>query len=143
MTTRVIETEGDLASLNLLLAGYGRPFTISISAGKKRSTEQNRLGRALINIISEQLGDRPPEEVRGECKLTIGVPILRAASDLYMHDYDEVLKPLDTELKIKLMQEPFDMAVTRRMTVKQKTEYLDGIMKEYGYRGVVFTELNK
>lgn len=103
-----------------------------------RSIEQNKLQRRLIGIIAEQLGDRTAEEVRGECKLTLGVPILRAEDETFREKYDAIVRPLAYEQKLALMMEPFDMPVTRLMTVKQKTEYLDAIFRHYSELGVMF-----
>lgn len=105
---------------------------------KDRSIEQNKLQRRLVGIISEQLGDRTPEEVRGECKLTLGVPILRAENETFREKYDEVVRPLTYEQKIVLMMEPLDMPVTRLMTTKQMTAYLDSIYQHYASMGVMF-----
>lgn len=89
--------------------------------------------------IAAQLGDRTPEDVRGECKLTFGVPILRNENDAFRIKYDEVIKPLPYELKLKLMMEPFDFGVTRIMTTRQKTNYLDAVHRHYSEMGLVLT----
>ena len=116
-----------------------KPWQVTIEPYVKRRTdEQNRLQRRLIGIIAEQLGDRTPEEVRGECKLTLGVPILRAENEIFREKYDEVVRPLSYPQKLALMMEPLDMPVTRLMTVKQKTQYLDSIFRHYAEMGVLF-----
>lgn len=51
---------------------------------------------------------------------------------------DAVARPLIYSQKLALMMEPFDMPVTRIMTVKQKTEYLDAIFRHYSELGVMF-----
>lgn len=105
---------------------------------KDRSNEQNRLQRRLIGIIAKQLGDRTPEEVRGECKLTLGVPILRTENEIFRAKYDTYVRPLPYEQKLALMMEPLDMPVTRLMTVEQMTAYLDSIYRHYAELGVMF-----
>jgi hypothetical protein len=37
------------------------------------------------------------------------------------------------------MAEPIDFPVTRQMTTKQKTEYLDGVFKALSEQGVILT----
>lgn len=140
MTTRSVETQTEREMVMKLIASRKLPFTVSIADGKHRSTEQNKLQRLWMKEISEQLGDRTPEEVRGYCKLVIGVPILRAENDLFREKYDAVLKPLSYEQKISIMMLPLDLPVTRIMTTKQKTEYLDGVQRHFAEMGVVLTE---
>lgn len=116
------------------------PFVASVVKGCKRTAEQNRLQRLWCNEIAQQLGDQTPEEIRGYCKLTIGVPILREESEAFREQYDRVLKPLSYEQKMALMMEPLDLPVTRCMTTKQKTRYLDGILQHFSGRGIVLTQ---
>lgn len=116
------------------------PFTCTVTRGKKRSVEQNKLQRLLLNEIAEQLGDRTAEEVRAECKLTIGVPILRAENDDFCEKYDRIIRPLPYETKLELMAEPLDFPVTRLMTMDQKSRYLDAIYRTYSARGIELTE---
>ena len=105
---------------------------------RDRSIEQNKLQRRLIGIIAKQLGDRTPEEVRGECKLTLGVPVMRAENETFREKYDSVVRPLAYSQKLALMMEPLDMPVTRLMTVKQATVYLDSIFRHYSKLGIMF-----
>lgn len=140
MTTRTITTDGHRESLILYLKDQKLPFTACITQGAKRSTEQNRLQRKWISEVSEQLGDQNPEEVRGYCKLTIGVPILRSENDDFCDRYDAVFKPLPYETKLALMQEPFDFAVTRLMSTKQKSAYLDNMARYWSARGILLSD---
>jgi len=139
MTTRIITSEVKREMLIKLIKGYDMPFTVDIRKGKHRSVEQNRLQRLLINEIAEQLGDQTPEEVRGYCKLTLGVPIMREESELFRQKYDAIIKPLPYEQKLQLMQEPLDFPVTRLMSTAAKTRYLDAIYQHFCEKGVVLT----
>lgn len=117
-----------------------KAWTVTIEPFKKKRTlEQNRLQRQWLNEISEQLGDRTPEEARGYCKLTIGVPILRAENEKFREHYDRVIRPMPYETKLALMMEPFDFPVTRLMTTSQHTKYLDGIQRHFAEQGVLLT----
>ena len=89
--------------------------------------------------ISEQLGDRTPEEIRAFCKLTLGVPILRAENEGFREKYDLIVRPLSYEQKLSIMSEPLDLPVTRIMTTKQKTAYLDTIFRTFSEQGIVLT----
>ena len=142
MATRTVRNEYERKMLLRLLEGRKLPFTVEISDGRRRSVEQNRLQRQLINEIAEQLGDRTPEQVRAECKLTLGVPILRAENEDFRAKYDAVVRPLPYEQKLAIMAEPLDLPVTRLMTVGQKTRYLEAIYQHFGEQGVVLTQPN-
>jgi len=56
-----------------------------------------------------------------------------------MTKYDAIIKPLSYEQKIAIMSEPLDMPVTRIMTTKQKTAYLDEIFRHFSEQGVILT----
>lgn len=138
MTTRVVSTEADRLGLMRLLQAREIPFTVEVVKGKRRSVDQNRMQRRLLNEIAEQTG-QTAEEVRAYCKLTVGIPILRAESELFAQKYDEHIRPLPYETKLAMMAEPFDFPVTRLMTTAQKTRYLDEIHRHFGAQGVVFS----
>lgn len=140
MHTRSVMDDDEAANLMAYLRNTPMPFTITVTPGKKRSTDQNRLQRLWINEIAEQRGDITPEEVRGQCKLEIGVPILRAENEVFAEEYDRLIKPLPYETKLGLMMEPFDFGVTRIMTAKQKTKYLDQLHKTWVERGIILTD---
>ena len=140
MTTRVIKTATDLDMLTKYLAAHARPFTVNVLKGAKRSDRQNRTQRLWLGEIAEQLDDHTAEEWRAYCKLTIGVPILREQNDKFRERYDAVVKPLTYEQKLALMTEPLDMPVTRIMTTRQKTLYLDAMHQRFAEQGVRLTD---
>jgi hypothetical protein len=140
MTTRVIKTETDRAAMITYLSGCNIPCTIDIVRGARRSTEQNKLQRMWLNEIAEQLQDQTPEEVRGYCKLTMGVPILRSENEAFCEKYDRIVKPLPYEQKIEVMMLPLSLPVTSIMTTDQKTRYLDAMYRHFVDRGLVLTE---
>ncbi len=116
------------------------PFSVSLTKGGKRTINQNKLQRLWLTEISEQLGDQTPEEVRGYCKLTIGVPILREENEAFRERYDAIVKPLPYEQKLAIMMEPLDMPLTRLMTTKQHSAYLDGVHRHFSEKGIVLTD---
>lgn len=139
MTLRTVRTEFERKQLLRFLAGKKLPFSVEITSGRRRSVEQNKLQRLLINEIAEQLGDRTPEQVRAECKLTLGVPILRSENEEFRERYDAVVRPLPYEQKLAIMAEPLDLPVTRLMSVDQKHRYLEAIYQHYGEQGLALT----
>lgn len=140
MTTRVIKEAGDIEALRLLLTKRKLPLTVTITAGAHRTSQQNRLIFQWYGDISQQMGDRTVEDVRRWCKLHFGVNIRKADSEVYAADYDRDIRPLPYETKLRLMGEPYDMAVTRDMSTKQLTDYLDAMSRHWSAQGVVLTD---
>jgi hypothetical protein len=140
MVMRAVHNEDDRKLLLRFLQDRKLPFTVEISGGRRRSTEQNRLQRLWLNEIAEQAGDRTPEDVRGDAKLRFGVPILRAENEVFREKYDRIIKPLPYETKIELMMEPMDFPVTRLMTSDQTNRYLDAIYRHYTEQGFSLTQ---
>ena len=108
-------------------------------AKNTRSLQQNRLQFTWHKEAGEQ-GDMTASEYRAYCKLHFGVPILRMEDDEFRAIYDEIIRPLAYEKKIALMIEPIDLPVTSRMTVKQKTQYLDKVNAFYASQGFRLTQ---
>lgn len=116
--------------------GHDRAWLISIVEHKvKRSDAQNRLQQRYNNIIAEGVEDQDFEDIRAFNKLHFGVPILRRDNDDFCAEYDEMFRPLPYEQKLHIIK-MFDIAVTRKMNVKQKTEYLELMAKHWAEQGV-------
>lgn len=139
MLVRTIKTDYDVDALVRLVQNRRRPFTVQIQEGIKRSDNQNRTQRLWL-LEAEQQGDMTAEEYRGYCKLVFGVPILRAENELFREKYDSIIKPLPYEAKIQMMMEPLDFPITRLMTTKQKTAYLDRMYQHFRGLGFILTE---
>lgn len=140
MTTRILLNVGDREQFFRLVESYGLPCTVNVKKGKDRSIEQNKLQRLWMNEIAEQLQDDTAEGYRAYCKLHFGIPILRAESEEYCAVYDKYIRPLAYETKLVYMAVPLDFAVTRLMTTKQMTQYLDAVHEEFTARGVRLTD---
>ena len=140
MTDRIIRNETDLLMAIKFIESRKMPFTVSIRKGADRTVEQNQLQRMWLNEAAEQLGDQTAEELRGYCKLTIGVPIMRESSEDFREKYDRLIKPHTYEDKLTMMMEPLDFPVTRLMKTSEKTHYLDAMHKHFTDQGFVLTE---
>ena len=138
MSHKVVTSEADETALFVMLAAQKKPYSVTWRAGRDRSQEQNRLAFALYKEIADQLGDRTAEEVRAECKLTVGIPILRYEVPEFREVYDRLLKPLPYEDKL-LFIERMDLGVTRLFTVKQFTQYLEAIYRRFSAEGLHLT----
>lgn len=137
MTSRVIRNQRDLEALLALLRGRKLPFTIDITDGRDRTKEQNRLAQKWFAEISEQTGE-DREDVRARCKLEIGVPIMREASEKFKETYDRLVRPLPYHDKLELIRDT-DMPVTRLMGVKDMTRFMDLVFRRHSEFGVVLT----
>lgn len=137
MTQRVVKNPDDLALLKVYLDQRKRPFTVEIEDGRDRSAEQNRLSHKWYKEIADQSGE-DVEDVRARCKLEIGVPILREASEPFRKTYDRLIRPLAYEDKLALIRDT-DMPVTRLMKVAQMTSYMDLVFKRHAEFGIALT----
>ncbi len=141
---RWIKSEDDLKALKLLISNMQGPFTLTIEKGirEKRSTDQNRLQRLWVNE-AEQQGDMTAEEYRAYCKLHFGVPMLRNENDTFAELYDSKIRdrvpPYSYEQKLEFMAIPWDMHVTRLMTIKQHDKYLNMMHSHFTSLGMILT----
>lgn len=141
---RWIKSEDDLKALKLLISNMQGPFTLTIEKGirEKRSTDQNRLQRLWVNEV-EQQGDMTAEEYRAYCKLHFGVPMLRNENDTFAELYDSKIRdrvpPYSYEQKLEFMAIPWDMHVTRLMTIKQHDKYLNMMHDHFTSLGMILT----
>lgn len=137
MVMRAIKDEADLTLLKVYLDGRRRPFTVEITEGRDRSTEQNRLAFKWYTEISEQTGEER-EDVRARCKLEVGVPILREAHKKFRATYDRLIRPLPYAEKLALIRDT-ETPVTSLMNVEQMSRYLDIMFRRHAEIGVVLT----
>lgn len=138
MSTIFVKTEHDRHHLIARLSAMPLPFTASLTKGVSRSSEQNALQRKWL-IEAQEQGDQTAEEYRGFCKLHFGVPIMRSESDEFRDVYDRLIRPRSYDEKLELMMVPMDLPVTRIMTTKQKTAYLDMMFKHFSEIGICLT----
>jgi len=113
------------------------PMTIHITQGDDRSGQQNALAFKWYQEAAAQLGDRSASDVRAHCKLYHGVRMLHAENDEFREKWDRLIKARFTiPEKLELMLPPHDYPVSRIMSVKQMTRYLDAIHAEFTAQGV-------
>ncbi|RWL14836.1 MAG: hypothetical protein EOR57_31315 [Mesorhizobium sp.] len=137
MVTRAVKNDDDLTLLTTYLKGRKRPFTVDITEGRDRSSEQNRLAFKWYVEISDQTGE-DREDVRARCKLEIGVPILREAQDKFRATYDRLIRPLPYPEKLSLVRDT-ELPVTSLMNVEQMSRYMDIVFRRHAEIGVVLT----
>jgi len=140
MTLRVVESEQGRESLIRLIEGHKLPITVNITKGVNRSLAQNRLQHMWHNEASDQLQEYSPSQYKGICKLTLGVPILRAEDEEFRHVYDKLIMPMEYEDKCEIMSMAGAFDVSKKMTTKQHKDYLDAIYVYYTGLGVSLTD---
>lgn len=109
------------------------------TANRHRTLDQNSLQHKWHQEAAQQLREGTAEDYRAYCKLHFGVPILRAEEADFREQYDRIIRPLPYEQKLELMKAPIDFPVTRLMSVKQKTAFLDEVCRYYMGCGVLLT----
>lgn len=140
MTTRVIRSERDIEALGRFIAARAKfPQTVTVTQGASRSSLQNRLAQRWFTDVSRQLGDQSHEDVRAECKHMIGVPILRAENEAFRQSYDATIGGLPYEAQIAAIK-AMDVPVTRLMTTKQMTAFMDEMNRHWSSMGFRLTD---
>lgn len=114
-----------------------QPFDETAS-DKRRSTQQNRLIYKLYQRIGKTLYGGDELHARRECKLKIGCGILYRERKDFAKTFDDVIRPLPHEIRLKAMDL---MEVSSIMTVKMGTEYIKSIMQQYSDKGCYFLDL--
>lgn len=131
--------EGDADKLAKLLAGRKYPMTVTWTQGALRTTQQNRLAQRWFTDVANQLGDQTHDDVRAYCKLHFGVPILRAENEAFRQSYDLTMRPLPYAVKLAAVKD-MDLPVTRLMTTKQQTQFMDDVQRHWSGMGIRLTD---
>ena len=139
MPTKIIRDPEHIEALSRILADRKLPITLSWHQGASRSHQQNRLAQRWYSDIARQLGDTTHEEVRADCKVTFGVPILRAENGAFGAEWDASLGRLSHESQRRAVK-AFDLPVTRLMTMPQMTQYMDDMLRHWGGMGIRLTD---
>ena len=138
MTTKhLINTVPDLLKLFGWLKVQSLPMTVAVKDGADRSMSQNALAHKWFKEVADWMGDRDASSVRAHCKLYHGVKMLVTEDEEFRAKWNAMIKDrFSLEEKLDLMVEPFDFPVTRLMSVKQMTRWLDAIYAEFTAQGV-------
>lgn len=97
-----------------------------------RSLDQNAYSHAIYGQVAAQLEDQTAREVKAECKLIFGVPILME-DEKFRAKWQSAALKLTHEERLGLMD---FMDVTSLMNVRQFTQYLDEIVRHYTRQGL-------
>lgn len=136
---QVVRDHRDLGRFVAQVKQSALPFTATIAHGEKRSTRQNSTIHMWYDEIATHLGDVTTNEVRAQCKLMFGVPILRRDNDAFRVGYDTQIKPQPYETKLMWFQ-LLDPNVTSTMTTKQLAEYMKEMQRHFSEAGIYLTD---
>lgn len=110
------------------------PLIIKVGEDEIRSLDQNSISHAWYQQIANELRDDDVLGWKSYCKLNFGVPILRAENNEFRQAYDDVIKAMSYEQKLKIMRL---LPVTSLMTKKQLSTYLETMQEEFRRRDVI------
>ena len=109
---------------------------VSVSFGRDRTAEQNALFFAMYTRASKTLKDQTILDIRKECKLLIGQPILYNESEKFRAGWDRYFKNEPYEIQLHLMGPNHIFGadgypITRLFDRKQPDQYINGIIQHY------------
>lgn len=138
MPSKIIRTAEHVEALAILLKGRKLPLTVTWAQGASLSSRQQRLSFRWYQDIATQLGDHTVEEVRADCKVSFGVPILSRDS-AFADDWSRSFGRFGHEAQRKIV-ERFQVPVTSLMKLPQMTEYLDAVQRHWSRAGIRLTD---
>ena len=123
--TLYAERDGDV------LAGR-KWFTVQIPV-RGRSMPQNNLWGAWYSLIGKQVG-QTPEEVKRECKLLWGVPILTAEDESFRRVWNAKFANDTYEQQLYMMRY---LPVTSLLSKSQGMIYTETLQREYAKQSII------
>ena len=120
MPTKIIREPTHIPALVRILMERKLPITVSWTQGASLTSQQQRLSFRWYADISRQLGDMTPEQVRADCKVTHGIPILSAEDDAFRETWERGIGRFDYAGQRRIV-ELMQMPVTSLMKLPQMT----------------------
>lgn len=118
------------------LKKYGK-IVVNIVDARRRSDLQNRLQHAMYREIGKQLYGNDDHFAKCECKLTIGVKLLRDSSEDFKKVYDKNLRHLDHETKLEIISV---IPVSSLLSMGAAHQYIEKIYDDYAQKGVNWSD---
>lgn len=114
-----------------------RYLRITIMPGVKRSLDQNSMNFELYTHIANQLYGGDLDLARAECKLDIGMPILRQDDEEFNELCARTIDFLSREKQLDFIRR---MSVTSDMTRQQNSKFIEAVLDHYTEAGVGWPE---
>jgi len=145
-------TINSLATLSACIAELYAKFrehkylVLSVRPGKDRSLDQNALWQKMYERVAVSTGQGTQKEVWADCKLLLGVPILRRDDERFAAGWDRYFSDKSYGEQLFLMGAnplfgPDGFPVTRLFGTAQGREYTEAIADQYARLGVHFGDL--
>lgn len=141
MATKRIKLIGDVQRNAAHLAIDSAPdgaAVVVMDAEERRTNQQNRLVHRWFADIARALGDQSEADVKVDCNLQYGRPILARDDEEWSAAFGYIFDALNLPAKRKAMR-VLDIPFTRRMTVPQLREYMDQMQRDYSDQGIYLT----
>lgn len=139
MTTYRVRDRSDLSAVRYHLERREFPYAVTVTAGEKRTDAMNRTIHKWFSQIATHYGDRDILDVKADCNLRYGRPILVRDDREWSTAFGVIFGRLDHALTRRIVR-TLDVPFTRRMTVKQLCEYMDMMQRDYRSEGVALID---
>jgi hypothetical protein len=136
MPSRAIRTEQDRQAFARLLAQFPIPCTASLAKGIRRSQQQSRTVEKWYAQIGDETG-QAPIEVKAECKLRYGLPIISTQNAAWVTEWAPLFEPFDYARRLKLFEV---IPMTSKFTTRQMSEYMDAVQRVYRGMGIALID---
>ena len=120
------------------MAPVGAVVTVR-EAGEARTAAQNRLIHRWYADVARALIGQSEADIKAECNLTYGRPILARDDPEWEAAFGYLFDSLNLPSKLKAIR-LLDIPFTRRMKVKQLSEYMDQMQRDYAELGIYLTD---
>lgn len=124
------------AELDGKILGGRKSFTAKIPI-RGRSLDQNALWAVFYTIIGKATG-QTSVEVKAECKLNYGVPILCEQDDGFKRMWRQLFEPLSYEMQLSAMRH---IGVTREFSKMNGSIYTETLQREYSKQSIILEVL--
>ncbi len=112
------------------------PLEVSVSSKEaSRTTKQNRTLHMWFADISAALCDTTKEEVKANCNLVYGRPLLAESDPEWSSAFGYIFENLSMPAKLKAIR-VLDIPFTRKMSVKQLNSYMEQMRRDYAEMGI-------
>ena len=134
MTTenhRINSTSSYEATCKALWSFWVKHKYANVALSTRRSLDQNALVNQWYSDIARQYDGNTFLDVRRQCKLDYGVPILKRDCEVHNYVFSKSLDRIrDREKRLKVMD---TFAVTSAMSTAQLKEYLNQMHQDHPY----------
>ena len=108
-------------------------------AAEVRTSAQNRLVHRWFADVARELVGVTEAEVKAQYNLTYGRPILARDDPEWSAAFGYLFDALDHHAKLRAIR-ILDVPFTRRMGVRQLSEYMDQMQRDYAEAGIRLTD---